>query len=66
MLPAGLTEREGAVLRLVAAGLTNNEIAARLFLPAKTISRPLPNPFTKLDVTSRRAAVLRARERGLM
>jgi ATP/maltotriose-dependent transcriptional regulator MalT len=65
-LPAGLTEREAEVLRLVAAGLTNNEIAARLYLSAKTVSRHLSNIFTKIGVTTRAAATAFAFERGLV
>jgi ATP/maltotriose-dependent transcriptional regulator MalT len=64
--PAGLTEREVEVLRLVAAGLTNNEIAAELFLSAKTVSRHLSNIFTKIDVSSRAAATAFAFEHQLV
>ena len=66
LLPAGLTEREIEVLRLVANGLTNNEIAARLFLSPKTVSRHLSNIFTKLDVSSRAAATAFAVEHHLL
>jgi ATP/maltotriose-dependent transcriptional regulator MalT len=55
-LPAGLTERELEVLRLVARGLTNNEIARELFLSVKTVSRHLSNIFTKIGVSSRAGA----------
>jgi ATP/maltotriose-dependent transcriptional regulator MalT len=55
-LPKGLTEREAEVLRLVAAGCTNKEIAAKLFLSEKTVSRHLSNIFTKIGVSSRSAA----------
>ena len=55
-LPAGLTEREAEVLRLVAAGHTNKEIAAALFLSDKTIARHLSNIFTKVGVSTRSAA----------
>ncbi len=65
-LPAGLTEREVEVLRLVATGRTNNEIAADLYLSAKTVSRHLSNIFTKIGVTSRAAATGFAFERGLV
>lgn len=65
-LPAGLTEREVEVLRLVATGLTNNEIAATLFLSVKTVSRHLSNIFTKIDVTTRTAATAFAFEHGLV
>lgn len=65
-LPAGLTEREAEVLRLVASGLTNNDIAARLFLSAKTVSRHLSNIFTKIGVTSRSGATAFAFEHDLV
>jgi ATP/maltotriose-dependent transcriptional regulator MalT len=65
-LPAGLTEREVEVLRLVAGGLTNNEIAAELFLSAKTVSRHLSNIFTKIGVTSRASATAFAFEHELV
>ena len=55
-LPAGLTAREVEVLRLIAEGLTNNEIATTLHLSAKTVSRHLSNIFTKIGVGSRAAA----------
>ncbi len=44
------------VLRLVAAGRTNPEIAALLFISEKTVARHLSNIVTKLEVTSRTAA----------
>jgi len=55
-LPAGLSEREAEVLRLVASGLSNKEVAARLHLSAKTVSRHVSNIFTKVGVSSRVAA----------
>jgi DNA-binding NarL/FixJ family response regulator len=55
-LPAGLTAREAEVLRLVADGLSNKEIAAALFLSVKTVSRHLSNIFAKIGVSSRAAA----------
>lgn len=66
LLPAGLTEREVEVLRLIAAGLTNNEIAAELHLSAKTVSRHLSNIFTKIGVTSRVGATAFAFEHELV
>jgi DNA-binding CsgD family transcriptional regulator len=56
ILPCGLTEREVEVLRLVAAGKTNPEIAAHLVLSEKTVGRHLSNIFSKIDVTTRTAA----------
>jgi DNA-binding NarL/FixJ family response regulator len=63
--PGGLTPREVEVLRLVAAGRTNPEIATVLFLSEKTVARHLSNIFTKLDVTSRTAAAAFAFEHHL-
>ena len=65
-LPAGLTEREAEVLRLIAAGRTNNEMALELCLSAKTVSRHLSNIFTKIGVTSRSAATAFAFEHELI
>jgi ATP/maltotriose-dependent transcriptional regulator MalT len=65
-LPAGLTEREVEVLRLVAGGFTNNEIATELFLSPKTVSRHLSNIFAKIDVSSRASATAFAVEHGLL
>ncbi len=65
-LPAGLTEREAEVLRLVATGLTNNEIATELFLSPKTVSRHLSNIFTKIGVSSRASATAFAVEHHLL
>lgn len=64
-LPGGLTAREAEVLRLVASGRSNPEIAATLFLSEKTVARHLSNIFTKLDVSSRTAAAAYAFEHGL-
>lgn len=54
--PGGLSPREVEVLRLVATGKSNPEIAAQLVLAEKTVARHLSNIFTKLDVSSRTAA----------
>jgi ATP/maltotriose-dependent transcriptional regulator MalT len=64
--PGGLTGREVEVLRLVAAGRSNHEIARVLVLSQKTVERHLSNIFSKLDVSSRTAAAAYAHERGLM
>jgi ATP/maltotriose-dependent transcriptional regulator MalT len=63
--PAGLTDREAEVLRLVATGLTNKEIASKLFLSDKTVARHLSNIFVKLGVSSRTAATAFAIESGI-
>jgi len=64
--PAGLTERELEVLKLVAEGRSNPDIARALVLSHKTVERHLSNIFTKLDVPSRTAAAAYAHEHGLM
>jgi DNA-binding CsgD family transcriptional regulator len=65
-LPGGLTAREAEVLRLVAAGCSNPEIARQLVLSEKTIARHLSNIFAKLSVTSRTAAAAFAYEHHLV
>jgi DNA-binding CsgD family transcriptional regulator len=64
--PGGLTGREVEVLRLVASGKSNTEIAGALFLSEKTVARHLSNIFSKLDVSSRTAAAAFAFERHLV
>lgn len=64
-LPGGLTAREVQVLRLVATGRSNTQIAAELVLSEKTVARHLSNIFTKLEVGSRTAAAAYAFEHGL-
>jgi ATP/maltotriose-dependent transcriptional regulator MalT len=64
--PAGLTAREVEVLRLVASGRSNSEIAAKLVLSDKTVARHLSNIYTKIDVTSRTAAAAFAFEQRLV
>ena len=63
--PAGLSERELQVLRLVAEGRSNPDIARTLVLSHKTVARHLSNIFVKLDVSSRTAAAAYAHEHGL-
>ena len=62
----GLTGRELDVLRLVAIGNSNAEIAHRLVLSDKTVARHLTNIFAKLDVPSRTAAAAYARDHDLI
>jgi DNA-binding CsgD family transcriptional regulator len=59
-LPAELTAREVEVLRLVAAGAPNKEIAARLVISPTTVRTHLENVYEKLGVHTRTAAVARA------
>jgi non-specific serine/threonine protein kinase len=60
-----LSPRESEVLRLVAAGRTNRQIAAALTLSHKTVSRHLDNIFAKLGISSRAAATAYAVRSGL-
>jgi DNA-binding CsgD family transcriptional regulator len=62
----GLTARELEVLRLVAAGRTNREIASELVLSERTVDRHVSNILAKLRVSSRAAATARAYERHLV
>jgi DNA-binding CsgD family transcriptional regulator len=64
--PSGLTGRELDVLRLVAVGNSNAEIAGLLVLSDKTVARHLTNIFAKLDVPSRTAAAAYARDHDLL
>ena len=61
-----LSERELQVLRLLDSELTGPQIARELFVTVNTLRSHTKRIFTKLEVSSRRAAVRRARERGLM
>jgi DNA-binding CsgD family transcriptional regulator len=63
--PAGLTAREVEVLRLVAQGLTDAEVAEQLFLARRTVNTHLTSIYTKLNVSSRAAATRFAVEQGL-
>ncbi len=65
-LPSGLSQREAEVLRLVAAGMTNRQIAEVLSLSEKTVARHLSNIFTKIDVSSRSGATAFAFERRIV
>ncbi|GAB7191898.1 response regulator transcription factor [Kineococcus sp. NUM-3379] len=60
-----LSDRERAVLDLVAAGLPNAAVAQRLFLSEKTVRNYVTSIFAKLGVADRAGAVVRAREAGL-
>lgn len=64
-LPSTLTARELEVLRLVASGQSNHDIASTLFLSEKTVARHISNIFTKIDVHSRTAAAAYAFENRL-
>ncbi len=61
-----LTPREEEVLRLLALGLTNAQIADRLIVSPLTINAHVRSIFSKLDVKTRTAAARRAMESGLI
>jgi len=62
----GLTPREIEVLRLISDGLNNQAIAERLFISEHTVHRHVANTLTKLNVSSRSAAVAQAGRLGLL
>ena len=64
--PAGLTDRQVEVLRLLADGLTNSEIASRLVLSVRTVDTHVATILGKLDVSTRRDAARRAADLGLL
>jgi DNA-binding NarL/FixJ family response regulator len=64
--PGPLTLREVEVVRLVASGITNREIAKKLNISEKTVARHLNNIFNKLDLSSRAAATAYAYQHGLL
>ena len=57
----GLTPRELEIVRLVAGGMTNREIARELWVSPNTVSKHLENAFEKLGVSNRTAAAARVR-----
>jgi LuxR family maltose regulon positive regulatory protein len=61
-----LSQRELEILRLIAEGLSNREISARLFLALDTVKGHNRRIFDKLQVKSRTEAIARARELGLL
>jgi DNA-binding CsgD family transcriptional regulator len=63
--PAGLTDRQLEVLRLLAAGMTNGEIASQLVLSVRTVDRHVAEILAKLGVTSRRQARARTEALGI-
>jgi LuxR family maltose regulon positive regulatory protein len=61
-----ISERELEVLHLITAGLSNREIADKLFISLNTVKTHTKNINSKLDVNSRIKAVARAKELGLL
>jgi DNA-binding NarL/FixJ family response regulator len=64
--PAGLSEREIEVLRLVAAGCSNRELAKRLHISPRTADHHVQHIYAKIGVSSRAAAALFALEHDLL
>jgi DNA-binding NarL/FixJ family response regulator len=60
-----LTSREHEVLDLVAAGMSNQQIADRLFLSQKTVRNHVHAVLTKLQASDRAQAIVRGRDAGL-
>ncbi len=65
-VPGGLSTREVEVLRLLAAGMTYDQIAAQLIISPRTVNRHLTTIYTKLNVTSRHAATRFAQDHYLI
>jgi DNA-binding NarL/FixJ family response regulator len=64
-LPDGLTAREVEVLRLIAAGRTNTEIADELTLSVRTVARHITNIYTKIGARNKAEATDYVHQRGL-
>ncbi|MFI1413468.1 LuxR C-terminal-related transcriptional regulator [Streptomyces sp. NPDC020707] len=64
--PAGLTERQLQVVRLLAQGLTNPEMAERLVVSVRTVDNHVAAVLEKLGARSRREAAARATELGIL
>ena len=64
--PSALTPREVEVLRLVAAGLTNRQVGAQLFMSEKTASVHVSRILAKLGASGRAEAAARAAQLGLL
>jgi DNA-binding NarL/FixJ family response regulator len=64
--PAGLTERQVQVLRLVARGLSNRAIAAELVISPRTAEHHVQDVYARLGVSSRAAATLVAMQHGVL
>ena len=62
----GISDREFEVLELLAAGRSNKEIAAALNVSPNTVKTHVAKLYSKLEVTRRTEAILRARELGML
>lgn len=65
-LVESLTARESEILRLITAGMRNQEIADHLFISLHTVKRHIANVYSKMNVSHRTEAVARARELNLL
>jgi DNA-binding NarL/FixJ family response regulator len=61
----GLTDRERDILKLLAQGDSNSQIAVKLALSQKTVSNYVSNIFSKLQVADRAQAIIKARDAGV-
>ena len=66
MTLAGLSDREVEVLRLVAGGLSNRQIAATLVISPRTAEHHVQHVYTKIGVSTRAAAAMFAMQHGLL
>ena len=64
--PAGLSDREVEVIRLIASGLTNGEMAKHLVISAKTVGHHVQHVYDKIGVSTRAAATLFAMQHDLI
>ena len=64
--PAGLSPREVEVLKLVAEGLTDAEIAEQLFISRRTVTSHLTSIYNKVGIGSRAAAAVWAKDQGVI
>jgi DNA-binding NarL/FixJ family response regulator len=64
--PAGLTEREIEVLRLLARGLSNRDMAERLYLAPDTVKHHIQHVYDKIGLSTRAGATLFAMEHALL
>ncbi len=64
--PAGLSDREVDVLRLISLGSTNREVAKKLYISPKTVGRHIENIYGKIGVSTRPAATLFAMQHRLL
>lgn len=66
LVQSGISKREYEVLELMAKGLSNQEIAAKLFVSLNTVKTHTSNLFVKLDVKRRTQAIQKAKDMGLI